>query len=56
MFYSEDQATFQYATQTGHLVELLKSSFMKFYGRYRDLIQQYEVSLSRLLNNILTLY
>ena len=28
---------------------------MKFYGRYGDLIQQYEVSLSRMLNDILTL-
>ena len=31
------------------------SSFRKFYGRYGDLIQQYEVSLSRMLNNILIL-
>ena len=28
----------------GYLVERLKSSFRKFYGRYGDLIQQYEVS------------
>ena len=27
----------------------------KFYGRYRDLIKQYEVSLSQMLNNILQL-
>ena len=33
----------------------LKSSFRKFYGRYGDLIQQYEVSLSRMLNDILIL-
>ena len=39
----------------GYLVERLKSSFRKFYGRYRDLIQQYEVSISRMLNDILTL-
>ena len=39
----------------GYLVERLKSSFRKFYGRYGDLIQQYEVSLSRMLNDILTL-
>ena len=39
----------------GYLVERLKSSFMKFYGRYGDLIQQYEVSLSRTLNDILIL-
>ena len=36
-------------------MERLKSSFRKFYGRYEDLIQQYEVSLSRMLNDILTL-
>ena len=28
----------------GYLVERLKSSFRKFYGRYGDLIQQYEVT------------
>ena len=39
----------------GYLVEHLKSSFRKFYGRYGDFIQQYEVSLSRILNDILTL-
>ena len=39
----------------GYLVERLKSSFRKFYGRYGDLIQQYEVSLSRILDDILTL-
>ena len=39
----------------GYLVERLKSSFRKFYGRYGDLIQQYEVSLSQLLNDIVTL-
>ena len=39
----------------GYLVERLKSSLGKFYGRYRDHIQQYEVSLSRMLNDILTL-
>ena len=38
-----------------YLVERLKSSLTKFYGRYGDLIQQYEVSLSRMLNDILTL-
>ena len=39
----------------GYLGERLKSSFRKFYGRYGDLIQQYEVSLSRMLNDILIL-
>ena len=36
-------------------MERLKSSFRKFYGRYWNLIQQYEVFLSRMLNGILTL-
>ena len=36
------------------IVERLKSSFRKF-GHYGDLIQQYEVFLSRMLNDILTL-
>ena len=39
----------------GYLVERLKSSFRKFYGRYRDLVEQYGVTLSRMLNDILTL-
>ena len=38
----------------GYLVERLKSSFRKFYGRYGDIMQQYEVSLSRMLNDILS--
>ena len=41
--------------QPGYIVERLKSSFRQFYGRYGDLIQQYEVSLSRMLSDILTL-
>ena len=39
----------------GYLVERLKSSFRKFYGRYGDLVEQYGVTLSRMLNDILTL-
>ena len=39
----------------GYLAERLKLSFRKFYGRYGDLIQQYEVSLSRMLKDILIL-
>ena len=39
----------------GYLAERLKSSFRKFYYRYGYLIQQYEVSLSRMLNDILIL-
>ena len=39
----------------GYPVERSKASFRKLYGRYWDLIQQYELSFSRMLNNILTL-
>ena len=39
----------------GYLVVRLKSSFRKFYGRFGDLIQQFEVSFSRMINGILTL-
>ena len=39
----------------GYLLERWKSSFRKFYGQYGDLIQQYEVSLSRILNDIMAL-
>ena len=39
----------------GYLVERLNSSFRKFYCQYGDLIQRCEVSLSRMLNDILTL-
>ena len=39
----------------GYLVERLKLSFRKFYGRYWDLVEQYGVTLSRMLNDILTL-
>ena len=38
----------------GYLVERLKSSFRNFYGRYGDLVEQYGVTLSRMLNDILT--
>ena len=41
--------------EQGYLAKRLKSSFRKFYSRYGDLIQQYEVSLSRMLNDILIL-
>ena len=39
--------------EQGYVKECLKSSLRKFYGRYGDLIKQYEVSLSRMLNDIL---
>ena len=38
----------------GYFVECLKSSFRKLYSRYGDRIRQNEVSLSQMLNNILT--
>ena len=38
-----------------NLLERLNSWFRKFYGRYGDLIQLYEGSLSRMLHDILTL-
>ena len=37
----------------GYVMERLKSSLRKFYGRYGDLIKHYEVSLSQMLNDIL---
>ena len=37
----------------GYVKERLKSSLRKFYGRYGDLIKQYEVPLFRMLHDIL---
>ena len=37
----------------GYVKESLRSSLRKFYGRYGDLIKQYEVPLSRMLHDIL---
>ena len=37
----------------GYVMERLKSSLRKFYGRYGDLIKHYEVSLSQTLHDIL---
>ena len=37
------------------IVSLYMIIFRKFYGRYGDLIEQYRVTLSRMLNDILTL-
>ena len=37
----------------GYVKERLKLSFRKFYGRYGDVIKQYEVFLSQMLNDIL---
>ena len=39
--------------EQGYVKERLKSSLKKFYSRYGDLINQYEVPLSRMLNDIL---
>ena len=39
--------------EQGYVKESLKSSLRKFYGRYGDLIKQYEVPLSQMLNDIL---
>ena len=37
----------------GYVKERLRSSLRKFYGRYGDLIKQYDVPLSRMLHDIL---
>ena len=37
----------------GYVMERLKSSLRKFYGRYGDLIKHYEVSLFQMLHDIL---
>ena len=37
----------------GYVLERLKSSLRKFYGRYGDLIKHYEVSHSKMLHDIL---
>ena len=39
--------------EQGYVKERLKSSLRKFYGRYGDLSKQYEVSLTKMLNDIL---
>ena len=39
--------------EKGYVKARLKSSLRKFYGRYGDLIKQYEVSLTQMLNDIL---
>ena len=36
-----------------YVMECLKSSLRKFYGRYEDIIKHYEVSLSQMLHDIL---
>ena len=46
---------FSVQLKQGYLVESLKSSLRKFNGRYGDLIQKNEVSLSQMANGILTL-
>ena len=39
--------------EQGYAKERLKSSLRKFYGRYGDLIKQYDISLTQMLNDIL---
>ena len=39
--------------EQGYVKERFKLSLRKFYGRYGDLIKQYKVSLSQMLNDIL---
>ena len=39
--------------EQGHIKKGSKSLLWKFYGRYGDLIKQYEVPLSRMRNDIL---
>ena len=39
--------------EQGYVKERLKTSLRKFYGRYGDLIRQYEVPLTQMLNDIL---
>ena len=53
VFFSEDKRLSIKLLQKGYFVEHLKSSFRKFYCRYGDLIQEYEISFSRMLNAIL---
>ena len=48
-----EQLNFPISFSQGYVKELLKSSFRKFYNRYGDLIKQYEVRLSQMLNDIL---
>ena len=55
MFHSDAQRLSSKLLKQGYLAERLQSSFRKFYGRYGDFILQYEVSLSWMLNDILTL-
>ena len=53
MVYSEGDATLNKLLEQGYVKKHLRSSLRKFYGRYGDLIKQYEVPLSRMLNAIL---
>ena len=46
-------ATRLFLLRQGYVMERLKSSLRKFYGRYGDLIKHYEVSLSQMLHDIL---
>ena len=52
MFYSEGGAISNKLLGQGYVKERLWSSLRKFYGRYGDLIKQYEVPLSWMLHYI----
>ena len=54
LFWGSD-GDFPISYSTGHIMEHLKSSFRKVYSRYGDLMNKYEVSLSRMLYDILKL-
>ena len=56
MFYSNGNRLSSKLLKQGYLVERLKSSLRKFYGRHGYHNQHYEVSLSRMLNEFPTLY
>ena len=53
MFYSKGSAIPSQLLGQGYVKERLKSSFVKFYGRYGNIMKFYEVSLSQMLHDIL---
>ena len=53
MLYSKSGALSSKLHGQGYVMERLKSSLRKFYGRYGDLIKHYEVSLYQMLGDIL---
>ena len=55
LFWDPGDFPVSYTNRDTYLIERSKSSLWTFYGQYWGLIQQNEVSLSRMLNDILTL-